>query len=358
MQLEVELNVGSEPSVADVAGMEKTTPQAVESASSSDHNSEGLTQDIARLASEKEQYEQQILRLKSNITRLIQRKDEIEAANAQATTSALGDTARSHEKMKADVLALSKRIDDLRSEEKELAERIEEMHSALENKRSEFMSRRTALDEIEHHILGLIHTNAELAANIEAKKAALELMDEDAADESNNSVAKDAADATEDAADATEDAADATEDAAETTATPAKEEDKKTMKQKMYSFMIAFLAHPVTKSATVVVFTAGLLALGATLANILTLAVAATISVVGLFAGSYTYHRAQVAKKLEAEKTAATTGEEKPAEKPANTAEESAVPVTTTVVDSTEEQANDDQEDTSEEAAAIYSPGM
>ncbi len=351
MQLEVELNVGSEPSVADVAGMEKTTPQAVESASSSDHNSEGLTQDIARLASEKEQYEQQILRLKSNITRLIQRKDEIEAANAQATTSALGDTARSHEKMKADVLALSKRIDDLRSEEKELAERIEEMHSALENKRSEFMSRRTALDEIEHHILGLIHTNAELAANIEAKKAALELMDEDAADESNNSVAKDAADATEDAADATE-------DAAETTATPAKEEDKKTMKQKMYSFMIAFLAHPVTKSATVVVFTAGLLALGATLANILTLAVAATISVVGLFAGSYTYHRAQVAKKLEAEKTAATTGEEKPAEKPANTAEESAVPVTTTVVDSTEEQANDDQEDTSEEAAAIYSPGM
>lgn len=79
------------------------------------------------------------------------------------------------------------------------------------------------------------------------------------------------------------------------------EEVKKAEKKKaaIYSFLMAFMAHPVTKAASVVVFTASLIALGAVFTTFMSIAMASALATVGLFSSGYVYHRAQTAKQLE-----------------------------------------------------------
>ena len=83
-----------------------------------------------------------------------------------------------------------------------------------------------------------------------------------------------------------------------------KEEEKKTYTQRMHRFMIDFFAHPATKAALVIVFTAGLLALGVAMTSIFNLAAICVVATVGLFSAGYVYHRAQLARKVDTAKAA------------------------------------------------------
>lgn len=277
---------------ADITGQTTTGPQV-------GSGKDELEQQIGRLEQTRNEYLALLDSLGKDLFQLSQQKAailaDIESAHQELSRQqALGATNVATLALSAtEKSTLEVEVGKLDEQKNSLAHQIGNMQDILLSVQRQIEDASSRLVELQDQAFVLVRTNSELAAYIQSREDMIAAMNDDSSVESSNSDA-----------DAEEVAEQTTETANAVDPKTLKEEDKRTMKEKMYGFMIACLAHPVTKSAAVVVFTAGLLTLGATLANILTLVTVAAISVVGLFAGGYAYHRAQVAKKLQAEKAA------------------------------------------------------